>query len=192
MKEIEYKFLLKKKPKQLENNNKYIELIQYYYDKNYHKNLLDLLNVPDQIKEKIDTLRLRIEHVKNKTKYVLNAKTKGKKERFEFEKEIDTKLANQLKKCKNIGKIAKKRWKIKENDYIFEFDEYFKNKNKLLVCEVEVTKQTDNYKKIISILKNKFNVDFEDITYQSKYKNSNLAKENLYENNKWFDRVALL
>lgn len=184
MKEIEYKFLLKSKPKQIENNNNYIEIIQYYYNKNHYKNLLDLLKVPDELKEHIDTLRLRVEHTKDKTKYILNAKTKGKKERFEFEKEIDIKLANQLKKCKNIGKIAKKRWKIKENDYIFEFDEYLESKTGLLVCEVEVTKQTDNYKKIVSILNKEFGIEFEDITYQSKYKNSNLAKENLYENNK--------
>ena len=192
MKEIEYKFLLKSKPKQIENNNNYIEIIQYYYNKNHYKNLLDLLKVPDELKEHIDTLRLRIEHNETHTRYILNAKTKGKKERFEFEKEINEKLANQLKLCENIGKISKKRWKIKENDYIFEFDEYLESKTGLLVCEVEVTKQTDNYKKIISILHKKFGVEFEDITYQSKYKNSNLAKENLYENNKWFNRVALL
>ncbi|MBR4124492.1 MAG: hypothetical protein IKR12_02865 [Clostridia bacterium] len=102
MKEIEYKFLLKSKPKQLENNNNYIEILQYYYNKNHYKNLLDLLNVPDQIKEQIDTLRLRIEHNETHTRYILNAKTKGKKERFEFEKEINEKLANQLKLCKNI------------------------------------------------------------------------------------------
>ncbi|MBR4124493.1 MAG: hypothetical protein IKR12_02870, partial [Clostridia bacterium] len=62
---------------------------------------------------------------------------------------------------KNIGKISKKRWKIKENDYIFEFDEYLESKTGLLVCEVEVTKQKDNYKKIISILHKKFGVEFE-------------------------------
>lgn len=192
MKEIEYKFLIKSKPKCLENNNNYIKIIQYYYDKNIYKSLLEYLKIPDKTKSKIDTLRLRIETYKDKTKYVLNAKTKGKKERFEFEKVIDEKLANELKNCENLGKIAKKRWKIKEKYYIFEFDEYLQSKNRLLVCEVEVTKQTDNYKKIVSILNKKFNIEFEDITYQSKYKNSNLAKENLYENNKWFNRVALL
>ena len=192
MKEIEYKFFLIFIPKQIENNNNYIEIIQYYYNKNHYKNLLDLLKVPDELKEHIDTLRLRIEHNATHTRYILNAKTKGKKERFEFEKEIDIKLANQLKLCEKIGKISKKRWKIKENDYIFEFDEYLESKTGLLVCEVEVTKQTDNYKKIVSILNKEFGIEFEDITYQSKYKNSNLAKENLYENNKWFNRVALL
>ena len=86
MKEIEYKFLIKSKPKQIIDNNNYIKIVQYYFEKTENQDLLNYLNVPDNLKNKIDTLRLRIESFDGKEKFVLNAKTKGKKERFEFEK----------------------------------------------------------------------------------------------------------
>ena len=182
MKEIEYKFLLKNLPQAVIGNEEKIYIEQLYFDKNNSENILRLLDIPSKDLAKIDTVRIRIEHYKNNTKYILNAKTYGKKERQEFEKEVDKKFAKILLKEKNIGKIDKIRFKMPQKNYIFEFDEYLGKNKGLFMCEVEVNKNNDNYKLITKILSDEFKLNFVDVTNNLEFKNINLSKEFVYEN----------
>ena len=184
MKEIEYKFLLKNLPRAVIDNAEKVYIEQIYFNKTTNKKILSILNIPSSSLKEIDTVRIRIEHHKNSIKYILNAKTYGQKERLEFEKEIDEKNAKELLIKKYVGKIDKIRYKIPVKNYTFEFDEYLDKNKGLYVCEVEVNKKNDDYNFITEILHNKFELNFVDVTNDSKFKNVNLSKEFVYENYK--------
>ena len=186
--EKEYKFLVNSIPIK---QKKIEHITQIYFNKSdllYF--LTNILFLNDDELKKIKDVRLRITEKDKDKKYFLTAKTKGLKSRKEFEKEIDKNITKQILKCKPIGIVEKDRYKIKHKDYVFEFDEY-KNIENLIVCEVEVKKNNDNYKKIVDILKNDFKLQIKDVTKKEKYKNYNLANEVLYENNKWYNWMGI-
>ena len=119
---------------------------------------------------------------KNKhNRYYLTAKTGELLERNEYEREISGKTAKKLLSLKIIGVIQKKRYTVDCQGYKFEFDKYLNYKN-LTICEVEVDKSNDDYNQIIDIMKNKFNLNFIDVTENKEYKNSEIARSVNYEN----------
>ena len=179
--EKEYKFIVNKIP---EHCSECFDIRQIYIDKQQtEKYLIQILKIPINETSQIDNVRVRIITNKNKeNKYFLTAKTSGLIERNEYEKEISQNTAINIISLKIIGEIHKKRYIFNNFGYKFEFDEYFNYKN-LITCEIEVNKENDNYNKIISILKEKYNLKIKDITLKADYKNSNIARRINYENN---------
>ena len=108
MKEIEYKFLLKNLPKQTRDyESRKIHIVQYYFDKIDAHSLLKKLDIGESYLKKIEYVRLRIEKSNSSMRYILNAKSSGKKIRDEFKKEISYGDASKLLSKKIIGKIKK-------------------------------------------------------------------------------------
>lgn len=184
MKEIEYKFLINILPKQIyDKKTKKIEITQYYFQKNDVIIYLKKLNLSNEQIKKIKSVRIRIEKYDKKNKYILNAKSAGNLVRDEYEIEITKSDFDVLLKNKTIGKINKTRYKIKQQSYVFEFDEYHDNLEGLKTCEIEVENIKSQYFEIKNILTKNFELEIIDITTDQKYKNMNLSKEIIYENN---------
>ena len=184
MKEIEYKFLINQLPKQIfDKKTQKIEIKQYYFQKNEIIFYLKKLNLSNEQIEKIESVRIRVENYKNRNKYILNAKSAGGMVRDEYEIIISkTQYENFLKKT-IIGEICKTRYKIKHKNFVFEFDEYKGKLIGLLTCEIEVKNTKKYYFDIIRALNEHFKLKIKDITNNQKYKNMNLGKEIIYENN---------
>ena len=76
------------------------------------------------------------------------------------------------------SEIIKNRYIKLIDSYKFEFDEYLNLKIKLITLEVELETETnieEDISKIETIL-NKLNISFESVTFDNRYKNSNLIK----------------
>lgn len=175
--ETEFKFLLKDIPNYIKNNSNKYEITQIYF--NGSNKLIELKELfPNVDIASIYTFRLR--YLKNKgiNKNIVTLKTKGKISRLEFEKEIDDEQAKILINNNIISIIMKNRYKYNYNDYCFEFDEFLNLKNELFTCEVEIHNGhiKEDYEKIINIFSTKFNLEFQDVTSDYRYKNSNLIK----------------
>ena len=184
MKEIEYKFLINRLPKQIfDQKTKRIEITQHYFQKNEIISYLKKLNLSNEQIKKIESVRVRIETFENKNRYVLNAKSAGNLVRDEYEMEISKKDFDNLLKYKMIGTINKTRYKIKHQNFVFEFDEYHDYLEGLKTCEIEVENVKKYYFEIIRALTEYFKLEIKDITNDQKYKNMNLSKEMIYENN---------
>ena len=184
MKEIEYKFLLKELPKEFCKDENKHKIIQYYYTKNDVCDYINLLKIDKNSTKNIKFVRLRVEFFDKTTKFFLTAKSDGEKIRDEFETQITQKQAAKILTKQPVGKVVKNRYKIKKENYTFEFDEYFEQNKGLVTCEIEIKDNVDDYLKITKILKEYFKAIFVDVTNNKKYKNINLSKENFYENNK--------
>lgn len=184
MKEIEYKFLVNKLPVQVyDKKTKKIEIIQYYFKKNEILNYLKKLNLSSQQIKKIESIRIRVETCDNQNTYILNAKSAGNFVRDEYEIDISNKDFENLLKNKIIGKITKTRYKINYKNWVFEFDQFHENLYGLITCEIEVKNTKKQYFEITHALNEYFKLNIRDITNNQKYKNMNLSKEIIYENN---------
>lgn len=180
MKEMEYKFLVSSIPFTYSTNMS--SITQYYLDKEIVMTLIcSLLLIDNETAKRIHNVRVRKCIENDIENYYLTAKTKGDFVRDEYERRITKEEALTL--IQNANKMIKKiRYTIIEKKIKFEFDYYYLRKDKLKICEVEVSDKTD-YNKILNILKNTFNIEFTDVTYQEQYKNYNLAQGVDYERN---------
>ena len=176
--EREYKFLVNKLPDKICDEKIYIA--QYYFDiKKIIAILPNYLKLNKNQLKDIHSVRLRVSKSLETTNYILNAKTNGLFVRQEYECEISKQIAKYLlQNFNHFGKIVKERNIYLIDNLKFEFDVY-KNKN-LIVCEVEVQNE-EKYKSILEILTKNLNLQVKDVTFDEKYKNYNLIKENIYE-----------
>jgi adenylate cyclase len=93
--------------------------------------------------------------------------------RFEWEKEISIEDATDLLKISEPGVIDKTRFNVKSGGHIFEVDEFYGENDGLIVAEVELTAEDENFTKPSWL--------GEEVTGQVKYYNSMLMK-NPYKN----------
>lgn len=172
MLEKEYKFLVNEIP----HSDNVVFIKQYYFDtKKFLGVAIKWLKLDLKQAKGIDSIRLRQCVFENETMYFLTAKSKGDLCRSEYETQIPARFATNLLKFATKF-IEKSRSILTIDNLKFEFDFYYKRKDKLKVCEVEVNKG-DEYKKILKILTQDLGLKVKDITFDSQYKNFNLAKE---------------
>lgn len=88
--------------------------------------------------------------------------------RFEWEKEIPVEDVNQLLKICEPGTIDKMRYNVKLGKHTFEVDEFYGDNQGLIIAEVELNSEDENFKKP--------NWLGEEITGQVKYYNAMLMK----------------
>jgi adenylate cyclase len=93
--------------------------------------------------------------------------------RFEWEKEISIEDATDLLKISEPGVIDKTRFNVTSGGHIFEVDEFYGENDGLIVAEVELTAEDENFTKPSWLGK--------EVTGQVKYYNSMLMK-NPYKN----------
>ena len=113
------------------------------------------------------TVRVRI---KSETGYLT---IKGKSNetglsRFEWEKEIALAEAKALLQLCEKGIIEKNRYEVKVGEHLFEVDEFFGENEGLLIAEVELQSETENFEKPNWLGK--------EVTQDQRYYNSNLSK----------------
>ncbi len=65
--------------------------------------------------------------------------------RFEWEKEIDLKEAEQLLLLCEEGIIEKNRFYVKKESHTFEVDEFLKENKGLLIAEIELTNEFEKF-----------------------------------------------
>lgn len=113
------------------------------------------------------SVRIRIKGEKG----VLTVKGKGNASgmsRFEWEKEISLQEAESLLPLCEPGIIDKIRYEIPLGNHTYEVDEFFKDNEGLIVAEVELQSETEEF--------NKPNWLGKEVTGQNKYYNSSLVK----------------
>jgi CYTH domain-containing protein len=93
--------------------------------------------------------------------------------RYEWEKEIPVKDAEQLLLLCEKGVIEKNRYLIKQGRHIFEVDEFLKENEGLIIAEIELSNENELFQKPSWLGK--------EVTGKAKYYNSNLSK-NPYAN----------
>lgn len=145
--EIERKFLVK-------NND--------YKNQAYHKSYIKqgFLN-----SDKERTVRIRIMD----EKAFITIKGKSNNEgttRFEWEKEISIKEAQDLMLLTEKGMIEKYRYFVKNNHHIYEVDEFFGDNTGLVIAEIELSKENEYFDKPTWLGK--------EVTGNIKYYNSSL------------------
>lgn len=170
--ETEVKYLINKLPDNLPNPL-YIEQ-RYFVPTNTLTTILELFNLSSL--ENISTKRVRLIKYNNSISYVITLKTKGLYSREEYEQEITENLYNKILNEPITSCVIKNRYKIIYQNYTFEFDEYLNLKSPLYTCEVEDEYFEEHQQEIESILKKYFKVNYQDVTLDAKYKNSNLIK----------------
>jgi len=113
------------------------------------------------------TVRIRI---KDETAFLT---VKGKNNeaglsRFEWEKEIDKTDAEALLKLCEPGMIDKTRFLVNAGNHVFEVDEFYGDNDGLIVAEVELASETENFEKPKWL--------GQEVTGDPKYYNSQLSK----------------
>jgi adenylate cyclase len=93
--------------------------------------------------------------------------------RYEWEKEIPVEEVNELLKICEPGVIDKIRFNVKSGEHTFEVDEFYGDNEGLVVAEVELSSEEENFKKPEWLA--------EEVTGQVNYFNSMLMK-NPYKN----------
>lgn len=88
--------------------------------------------------------------------------------RYEWEKEIPLAEVQQLLKMCEPGVIDKMRFNVKSGPHIFEVDEFYGDNDGLIVAEIELSSEDENFKKPSWL--------GEEVTGQVKYYNSMLMK----------------
>jgi adenylate cyclase len=88
--------------------------------------------------------------------------------RFEWEKEIDTLEAEQLLLLCEPSIIDKTRFYVKSENHIFEVDEFYSDNQGLIVAEIELNSENEQFKKPYWLGK--------EVTGKIKYYNSSLSK----------------
>ena len=94
--------------------------------------------------------------------------------RFEWEKEITVADAEELLKICEPGVIDKTRYEIKAGNYTFEVDEFHQENEGLVVAEVELKSESDQFEKPAWL--------GDEVTGDARYFNSMLMK---YPFTKW-------
>jgi len=147
--EIERKFLVKSDAFKAESASK-IRITQGY-----------LSSIPER------TVRVRIKGEKG----FLTIKGIGNESgasRYEWENEIPVDEVNQLLKICEPGVIDKTRFNVKSGIHTFEVDEFYGDNEGLVVAEVELSSEDENFEKPSWV--------GEEVTGQVKYYNSMLMK----------------
>lgn len=174
--ETEFKFLVNKLPVKHIKSEPY-EIVQIYFDGSRR---LDLLNgfFPEVDLRTIHTFRIRIINYMGTTKYLLTLKTSGDISREEYEKEIDKNEADMLYEDNIETAIVKNRYRVEYHSYVFEFDEYMNLKRPMITVEVEIENKDIEKKRqeIIAVIRNVFELKYEDVSSDYHYRNSNLIK----------------
>jgi adenylate cyclase len=93
--------------------------------------------------------------------------------RFEWEKEIPVDEATALLKLCEKGLIDKTRFEVKMGQHIFEVDEFYGENEGLIVAEIELKSETENFESPNWLGK--------EVTNDDRYYNSYLSK-NPYKN----------
>lgn len=88
--------------------------------------------------------------------------------RFEWEKEIDFKEAQELLKLCEPEKIEKTRFLVKVGSHTFEIDEFYAENEGLTIAEVELSSEDENFEKPEWL--------GAEVSDQPKYSNSSLTK----------------
>ena len=88
--------------------------------------------------------------------------------RFEWEKPISKKDAEELLKMCEPGVIDKTRFLIKSENHIFEVDEFYGDNEGLVVAEIELKSKNETFLKPAWLGK--------EVTGEPKYYNSQLSK----------------
>jgi len=65
--------------------------------------------------------------------------------RFEWEKEIDLKEADELFLLCEEGFIAKKRYEVPNGEFTFEVDEFMDENEGLVIAEIELKSENDSF-----------------------------------------------
>ena len=89
--------------------------------------------------------------------------------RYEWEKEISLKDATDLLKICEPGIIDKTRYYVKSGPHTFEVDVFFGENKGLLIAEIELSSETENFEKP--------NWLGQEVTGITKYYNSSLVKK---------------
>ncbi|WP_433811182.1 CYTH domain-containing protein [Flavobacterium johnsoniae] len=92
----------------------------------------------------------------------------GGMSRFEWENQIPLDEAAELLKLCEKGKIEKTRYEIKSGNHIYEVDEFYGENEGLIMAEIELQSETENFKK----------PDWlgEEVTNDERYYNAYLSK----------------
>lgn len=88
--------------------------------------------------------------------------------RFEWEREIPMEDAEDLLKLAEPGAIDKVRYEVKVGDHLFEVDEFFGENEGLVVAEIELKHENEDFQKPSWL--------GSEVTGQSKYYNAQLSK----------------
>ncbi len=99
---------------------------------------------------------------------IKGASNKSGTTRFEWEKEIDLKEAQDLFNLCEEGIIEKYRYLVKANNHVFEVDEFLGENKGLVVAEIELEDENENFATPNWLGK--------EVTGIVKYYNSNLSK----------------
>jgi CYTH domain-containing protein len=96
--------------------------------------------------------------------------------RYEWEKEIPFKDAEELFKLCEEGTIEKLRSEVKSGDHLFEIDEFFGENEGLVIAEIELNNENEHFEK----------PDWlgEEVTGDIRYYNSQLSKHPFSQWNK--------
>lgn len=89
--------------------------------------------------------------------------------RFEWEKEIDFKEAEDLLRICEPGVIEKVRYEISKDQHIFEVDEFFGENEGLMIAEIELQSEEETFQKPEWLGK--------EVTGDNRYYNSFLVKK---------------
>ncbi|GAA6767847.1 CYTH domain-containing protein [Flavobacterium sp. CGRL1] len=92
----------------------------------------------------------------------------GGMSRFEWENQIPLDEAAELLKLCEKGKIEKTRYEIKSGNHIYEVDEFYGENEGLIMAEIELQSETENFEK----------PDWlgEEVTNDERYYNAYLSK----------------
>ena len=99
---------------------------------------------------------------------IKGASNKSGTTRFEWEKEIDLKDAQDLFNLCEEGIIEKYRYLVKENNHTYEVDDFLGENKGLVVAEIELENENEQFSKPNWLGK--------EVTGIVKYYNSNLSK----------------
>ncbi len=88
--------------------------------------------------------------------------------RFEWEREIPVNEAEALLKLAEPGAIDKIRYEVQVGEHLFEVDEFFGDNEGLVVAEIELTDEDENYERPAWL--------GEEVTGQPQYYNAQLSK----------------
>ena len=117
--------------------------------------------------DKIRTVRVRIADDKGFITIKGKSNSTGTT-RFEWEKEIDLLEAEQLLLLCEPSVIDKTRFYVKSENHIFEVDEFYRDNQGLIVAEIELNSENEQFKKPSWLGK--------EVTGNIKYYNSSLSK----------------
>ncbi|MGD9172857.1 MAG: CYTH domain-containing protein [Desulfobacterales bacterium] len=118
----------------------------------------------NSVKERI----VRVRTINDKGYLTIKGLTVGAT-RLEFEYEIPRRDAEQLLDICEKPLIEKKRFKVEEADFIWEIDEFFGDNQGLIVAEVELESEDQDFPRPDWVL--------EEVTGDPRYFNSNLIKK---------------